>query len=174
MKREDIIKKAQCPCFLCEEKSYKVDEKLIDLVIELDKKFKIRITSGARCEDYNRSIGGYYKSPHIPDYNNMTHALDIQTDLTPMELALECEGKISRIGIYQSHVHIDTIKPFPSKFWYVNKETIYSGQIKTLKEFLEKLKKEGRLSYDDRNTFDRISSNSGSMVFIPKKEYKGL
>lgn len=78
----------------------------------------INITSGVRCEAYNKQIGGYKDSPHIRG-----QAADIQAKgYSPVSLALKAkfiEG--IRIGIYPNHTHIDVIPPNPSRFWIVKK-----------------------------------------------------
>ena len=182
MRKEEIYLATRCPCKYCS--GTRLSDKLVNWILDFEKYLgkKLTLTSGARCEIYNREIGGHWNSPHLTDINGIGHAIDFQVPgMKPIEIAFEVERQNpkGRIGIYEKHVHRDFEKPNPSKFWYVNKEYIYSGQIKTLKEFLEKLKKEGRLSHDDRNTYNRINSNSGSMVYIqskgiPKSGYREL
>ena len=109
--------------------------KIIDLENRLQK--QVIITSGRRCIDYNRSIGGYVDSPHITGM-----AADIKVEGIPiLELAKICvEIGFERVGIYPNHVHVDMIDPMPSLFWYVrkyNEAPIYSGRFKTLEEFLK-------------------------------------
>ncbi len=177
MRRQEIYLATRCPCVNCS--GTRISVKLVEWIIEFEKYLgkKLTLTSGARCKIYNKEIGGYWNSPHLTDATKIGYAVDFQvTGMTPIEVAFEAEkhDPNGRIGVYQKHIHRDFVKPNPSKFWYVNKEPIYSGQIKTLKEFLEKLKKEGRLSRNDKYTLDSIIGNSGKLADIPKKEYKGL
>ena len=178
-RREEIYLKGRCPCSECS--GTKLDEKLVKWILDFEKKtgLRINITSGARCESYNREVGGYWNSPHLTDVNGIGHAIDFQIKgLKPIEIAYKVDGFDSqgRIGIYQAHIHKDLEIPNPSKYWYVNKEYIYSGNINNLTDFLYKLKREGRLSKNDKDTFGDIIGNSGSVVYIPKKgsQYLGF
>jgi len=178
-RREEIYLQGRCPCRECS--GTRLDEKLVNWILDFEQKtgLKINITSGARCESYNREVGGYWDSPHLTDVNGIGHAIDFQIKgLKPIEIAYKVDGFDSqgRIGIYQAHIHKDLEIPNPSKYWYVNKEYIYSGNINNLTDFLYKLKREGRLSYDENVVFNRITGNN-FMADIPKKEngkYLGL
>ena len=139
----EIIRKCSCPCAVCKNlsESQKINAELIYKIIELEKRVgkQINIHSGRRCPDYNRSIGGYIDSPHITG-----SAADISVEgYSMLELAKICvEIGFKRVGIYPNHIHVDMINPHPSLFWYVRKYTespIYSGGIKTLEEFIEKI-----------------------------------
>ena len=135
----EIIKKCGCPCVACKEIIQKINMELINKIIQLENRIQkhVIITSGRRCIDYNRSIGGYVNSPHITGL-----AADIKVEgISILELAKICvEIGFERVGIYPNHVHVDMIDPIPSLFWYVreyNEAPIYSGSIKTLEEFLK-------------------------------------
>ena len=135
----EIIKKCGCPCVACKEIIQKINMELINKIIQLENRIQkhVIITSGRRCIDYNRSIGGYVNSPHITGL-----AADIRVEgISILELAKICvEIGFERVGIYPNHVHVDMIDPIPSLFWYVkkyNEAPIYSGSIKTLEEFLK-------------------------------------
>ena len=178
-RREEIYLQSRCPCWVCS--GTRLSDDLVKWILSFEKKtgLKIEITSGARCESYNREVGGYWNSPHLIDINGIGHAIDFQIKgLKPIEIAYKVDGFDSqgRIGIYQAHIHKDLEIPNPSKYWYVNKEYIYSGNINNLTDFLYKLKREGRLSYDENVVFNRIIGNN-FMADIPKKEngkYLGL
>lgn len=142
-RREELIKMAKCPCPNC---IGEIEDELIDIVmnLELQTGKRVKITSGNRCEEYNQSIGGYIDSPHIPKPKG--RALDMQiVGMSIIDLAHACEkAGFKRIGIYPNHVHGDIINPMPSKYWFVrkyNEAPIYSGSIKTMEEFLNKVKK---------------------------------
>ena len=96
----------------------------------------IVVTSGCRCHDYNRHIGGVINSPHLDGL-----AADIQVEgMTPVTLAI-IANRINyiRIGIYPVHLHIDIKPPLPSKYWIVKKgKYIYSGKENDLNKFLKK------------------------------------
>ncbi len=171
-RREEIYLQGRCPCSECS--GTRLDEKLVEWILDFEQKtgLKINITSGARCESYNREVGGYWNSPHLINVNGVGHAIDFQIrGLKPIEVAFKVDGMgLKRIGIYKSHVHGDIEKPNPSKYWYVGSDgvPIYSKQINNLQDFLSQLKKEGRLRKDDLATFNIISNSN---VFpIQKKE----
>ena len=96
----------------------------------------IYITSGYRCEKYNKKIGGYKSSPHLTG-----EAADIKIKgISPVTVASIAQ-RISyiRCGIYPNHVHIDTRPANPSKYWLVKKygqKPIYSKREKYLTKFL--------------------------------------
>ena len=96
----------------------------------------IVVTSGCRCERYNKHIGGGYNSPHL-----LGLAADIQVEgMTPITLAILANRiHYIRIGVYPTHLHIDIKPPNPSKYWLVkNGKYIYSGKEKDLNKFLKK------------------------------------
>lgn len=141
-RKEEIYLQSRCPCPMCS--GTRIDNKLIDWILNYEKKtgLKINITSGARCESYNREIDGYWESPHLIDALNTGHAIDFQIEgMKPIEVAFKVNNTgLSRIGIYPNHVHGDMFKPKPSKYWYVktyNSTPIYSKEEKDLKKFLK-------------------------------------
>ena len=95
------------------------------------------VTSGCRCHDYNRHIGGVISSPHLEGL-----AADIQVEgMTPVTLAIIANRiQYIRIGIYPAtHLHIDIKPANPSQYWIVkNNKYIYSGKEKDLNKFLKK------------------------------------
>lgn len=67
----------------------------------------LTITSGFRCPEYNRIVGGVPKS-----YHRMGRALDIlfPDHIKPWEFYKICMGKAQGAGLYSWGVHIDTGK----------------------------------------------------------------
>jgi len=167
-RREELRKMARCPCPLCRGE---IEEQVINVVMELERQTgeEARITSGNRCEEYNKKIGGYSDSPHIPKPKGK--AVDMQIKgINNIKLAYAAErAGFKRIGIYPNHVHGDIVDPRPSKYWYLKSyqsTAVYSKGIKTLKEFLNKLKKEGGLNQNDDldNTF--INNNRSNIISL--------
>jgi len=75
----------------------------------------IIVTSGYRCQQYNKSIGGYANSPHCEGL-----AADIYCkSVNIYDLAGRADLIFPRIGIYPDNnfIHVDIVKPHPSKFW---------------------------------------------------------
>jgi len=140
-----IKDKMGCPCKICKGKPYDISTLLLELLYKLEQKLKDRglnfvITSGKRCPAYNASIGGYASSSHI-----LGKAADIKVEgISVLELAIICvEIGFSRIGIYKRHIHVDVVRPHPSRFWYVAKygsQAIYSREEKDLNKFIEKVR----------------------------------
>ena len=97
----------------------------------------IFITSGYRCIVENKKVGGHSKSAHL-----LGKGVDIQVKgWLPMPFAhIASKIKGIRIGIYPEHIHIDIVKPHPSKYWLVRKygqKPIYSGNENNLVKFLK-------------------------------------
>ena len=115
-----------------------IDPKLVDklqCLRDLVEK-PIVVTSGCRCHDYNKHIGGVIDSPHLEGI-----AADLQVEgMTPVTLAILANRiQYIRIGIYPVHVHIDIKPPNPSKYWLIkNNQYIYSRKEKDLNKFLKK------------------------------------
>ena len=175
-RKEEIYLQSRCPCWVCS--GTRLSDDLVKWILDFEKKtgLRINITSGARCESYNREVGGYWNSPHLTDINGVGHAIDFQIKgLKPIEVAFKVNGTgLKRLGIYKYHVHGDLERPNPSKYWYTaNGNPIYSGNIDNLKDFLLLMKKEGRLNQDERNTLDSIIS-SGSSVVLDTKKKEGI
>ena len=171
----EIIMAMKCPCQKCKSKPYiQVSDLLIDLILKLEKGTgkQVIITSGNRCKEYNQSIGGYWDSPHIPKPKGKAADMQIK-GMNNIKLAFACEkAGFKRIGIYPNHIHGDIIEPRPSKYWYkktYHGTAIYSKGIKTLNEFLIKLKKEGRLNQNDLDIFNNINSNSSNFLSFYNK-----
>ena len=84
----------------------------------------IYISSGIRCKKYNRKVGGYRNSPHLTGKAVDIHAKNI--DIVDLAIMARDEG-FSRIGIYpyQHFIHIDILKPRPSKAWIKDNSGVY-------------------------------------------------
>ena len=161
-RRTEIINNMKCPCEKCSQSPYiDIDFLLISkiLILEENTGKQVHITSGNRCVEYNKSIGGYSGSPHIPRPKGEASDMQIK-GMNNIRLAYEAErAGFKRIGIYPNHVHGDMIDPRPSKYWYLKSYqsvAVYSKGIKTLKEFLNKLKKEGGLNQNDLDMVNNI------------------
>ncbi|GAH48592.1 unnamed protein product [marine sediment metagenome] len=94
----------QCPCCGKNKVAGELVTKLQQLRDIINK--PIHITSGYRCQAYNKKIGGYSKSPHLDGL-----AVDINVScILPVALAnIASEIADIRIGIYKQHIHIDLI-----------------------------------------------------------------
>ena len=63
------------------------------------------VTSGCRCENQNRMVGGASSSAHL-----VGRAADISARYSTVRLAVvvgAIEAGFNRIGIYRNHVHMD-------------------------------------------------------------------
>lgn len=123
----------QCPC--CGKSN--ISEELVQNLQQLRDRYgePIFITSGVRCAEYNRRVGGYWDSPHLKGL-----AVDIVARINPVTMAyLADELGCFRIGVYDRHTHLDIVKPSPSKYWLVkgNNKPIYSGNIDNLHDYLK-------------------------------------
>ena len=143
-RKEAIIKRCGCPCPACKGKNPEMNSGLIDELIKLEDKLQrqANINSGQRCPAYNASVGGYPNSWHI---------YELAVDITVIGIGLIALAKICekmaflRIGIYPNHIHLDMVRPCPSRFWLVKKygdKPIYSGNETDLKQFLISVRKE--------------------------------
>ena len=140
-----IKERMGCPCRACEGKQYDINALLLELLYKLEQRLKKRglsliINSGKRCPTYNASVGGYANSPHV-----FGKAADIKVEGMPiLELAKLCvEIGFSRIGVYPNHVHVDMVRPYPSRFWYLSRygsKPIYSGRGTDFEKFMKKVR----------------------------------
>ena len=101
-----------CNCGGCSHKGEDMD---IDFMIKLDRARELadipfKITSGARCVEHNKSIGGVSKSSHC---NLPCNASDISvTDSRQRFKIVEnlIKAGFTRIGIGKNFIHCDTDK----------------------------------------------------------------
>ena len=99
----------------CGECSYKGDNMDIDFMLKLDRARELagvpfKITSGARCLEHNKAIGGVTNSSHS---NLPCNASDISaTDSTKRFKIVEnlIKAGFTRIGIGKNFIHCDTDK----------------------------------------------------------------
>ena len=143
-------KEFRCPCKKCRRKKVLVDDLLLfklEMVRMECGNRPITITSGNRCSEENKRIGGHPNSAHIPQPKGKASDIKVK-GITPIKLGLIAEKVRSlRIGIAKWGIHIDVRPPSPSKFWvYVGNKIIYSAKIenKSLLKFYQIIKgKEG-------------------------------
>jgi len=78
-------------------------------------KRKIKITSGCRCEEYNKKVGGADKSKHKEG-----RAADIQVDgIDPHEIYEYLNRKYPKkygLGKYKTFTHVDTRTDGPARW----------------------------------------------------------
>ena len=92
-----------CPCENCDR--LVVHWALIELLQRLRERVGVLVTtSGYRCAEHNRAVGGAESSLHICGM-----AADIQSeDLAPDQLAPLAKGfGAGGVGLYPRHVHVD-------------------------------------------------------------------
>lgn len=99
----------RCPCFRCRDREPRVSMQLIEKLEELRTKIDkpIRITSGQRCPEHNREVGGAPLSQHIDGTG-----CDIAVSGMPYaDLLRACEEVFASggVGSYTNdgHVHVD-------------------------------------------------------------------
>ena len=124
-----------CPCCGKNKVAGELVSKLQQLRDLINK--PIIITSGYRCSTENKKVGGSANSPHCKGL-----AADIQVKgWLPMPFAvIASKIKGIRIGCYPNHIHVDIVKPHPSKYWLVKaygQKPIYSKREKNLAKFLK-------------------------------------
>lgn len=139
-------KEFRCPCKKCRRKKVLVDDlllfKLEMIRIDLGNR-PITITSGNRCPEENKRIGGHPNSAHIPRPKGKASDIKVR-GVKPINVGLSAE-KVGglRIGIGRTFCHLDMMPPNPSRFWvYTRKEPIYSVKIenKSLLRFYKIIK----------------------------------
>jgi uncharacterized protein YcbK (DUF882 family) len=98
-----LLSEFQCPC--C--KRVILDFRLVDLLEALRKRIgdkPVIITSGYRCEDYNRKVGGVPKSYHL-----LGMAADVRVPgVEPGDLIKHAfEVGFLGLGLYDTFCHLD-------------------------------------------------------------------
>ncbi len=139
-------KEFRCPCKKCRRKKVLVDDLLLFKLemIRMDLGNKpITITSGNRCPEENKRVGGHPNSAHIPRPKGKAADIKVR-GVSPINVGLSAE-KIGglRIGIAGWGCHLDVMPPNPSRFWiYVRSKIIYSAHIanKSLLKFYKIIK----------------------------------
>ena len=109
-----------------------IDPELIRLLQDLRTKLAkpIQVLEGVRCRKYNHDIKGFIDSPHLAG-----KAVDCKAkNINLIDFAREARDiGFSRVGLYETFLHLDTIEPYPSASWYRNQNDIYI-YFKTLEE----------------------------------------
>jgi len=106
----------RCPCGCGKDRP--LDPHFIYLLQNLRDKLNtpVYVTSGLRCLNYNKKIGGYYNSAHL-----FGKGADIRIPgMSIIKLAKEAkEIGFSRIGLYpySNFLHVDVMRPVPSEAW---------------------------------------------------------
>jgi len=118
----------QCPCecgFGSLEED--IDKRLIDKLNIIRTLYgkSMLVTSGARCEEYNRSVGGVENSAHLPHpITYRCRAVDILVRNGVHRMILVDLARavgFDRIGIADSFIHLDVehnLLPTPTMFIY--------------------------------------------------------
>ena len=126
-------KEFRCPCLKCRRKKVLVDDLLLfklEMVrIECGNR-PMTITSGNRCPEENKRIGGHPNSAHIPRPKGKGADTKVK-GVKPIDVGLAAE-KVGglRIGIGFTFCHLDVMPPSPSRFWiYIRGKPVYSGSI---------------------------------------------
>jgi hypothetical protein len=103
----------KCPCKKCD--GGKVDETLLNTIDIIEKALgkELYYTSGNRCVEHNKAVGGVADSPHLTKEDGFSKALDIAetSDAERYTLIKLClDNGINRIGIDKGFLHIDVDK----------------------------------------------------------------
>ncbi len=126
-------KEFRCPCKKCRRKKVLVDDLLLFKLemIRMDLGDRpMTITSGNRCEEENKRIGGHPSSAHIPRPKGKGSDVKVR-GRSPIKVGLSAE-KVGglRIGVGFNFCHLDVMPPNPSRFWiYIRGKIIYSAKI---------------------------------------------
>jgi len=142
-----------CPCGCGKIKP--IDPKLSFLLQSLREKISrpiyISKGGGLRCKSYNKRIGGYERSPHVPYYVTIKkikyligcRAVDIHAkNMGIIDLAIAAKDiGFTRIGLYpySYFVHVDIVRPYRSASWVrdVNGNYIYFKNLEEAIEFIK-------------------------------------
>ena len=139
-------KEFRCPCKRCRRKKVLVDDLLLFKLemIRMDLGDRpMTITSGNRCPEENKRIGGHPNSAHIPRPKGKAADAKVR-GVKPIDVGFSAE-KVGglRIGIGRTFCHLDVMPPSPSRFWvYLRGKIIYSARIenKSLLRFYKIIK----------------------------------
>lgn len=99
------VEEFRCKCGQCLAKP--VESSLLARLNALRSAYghPLYITSGWRCEDYNRKVGGDKESAHLTG-----HAADIfcTSSMDRYKLLFHTMGLFRRVGIGKTFLHVDT------------------------------------------------------------------
>lgn len=104
-----------CPC--CGE--HRISKNLVDR-LDFSREISgipMRVTSGYRCKQYNRKVGGKPRSSHLDGT-----ASDIfcpSGSIKATFLASFFESGIKRVGIYKNFIHVDVSEKLPSPMVWI-------------------------------------------------------
>lgn len=109
------IDEFSCKCGQCEFrngviKPYHIDPHLIKVLEYVRKAFNspVSITSGRRCVDHNRAVGGVSKSQHLNGTAADIVVADRDTRHVFQLLLNHPNAEQMGLGIYNQFVHVDT------------------------------------------------------------------
>ena len=77
--------------------------------------FPFVITSGCRCEEHNRAVGGSENSAHTPQNDGKCKAADISIDNSTKRhnFLRHAMRRFNRVGIAKTFIHVDMDKDKP-------------------------------------------------------------
>ena len=135
----------RCPCHKCRRKKVLVDDLLLfklEMVRIECGNMPMTITSGNRCPEENKKVGGHPNSAHVPKPKGKGVDAKVK-GVKPLDVGLAAE-KVGglRIGVAKWGCHLDVMPPSPSRFWiYLRGKIIYSAKIcnTSLKKFYNKV-----------------------------------
>ena len=115
------ISEFMCPC--CNK--VVLDSALVEKLEQLRAIFNkpIIVTSGYRCKNYNKKVGGYYRSRHLKG-----DAADVKVLYVDYSDYVKAAIEIfPRVGVYhEKFIHVDLYKRSRNRFWIRNKSGIYT------------------------------------------------
>lgn len=95
----------ECNCGECGLDT--VDAALLTLLQDVRDKFgALRVTSGHRCEDHNKRIGGKDKSYHLQ--GRAADIVPLKADIIDVANYIESINHQGGMGVYDTFVHLDT------------------------------------------------------------------
>lgn len=95
----------ECKCLDCGLDT--VDAELLAALQDIRDKFgPLRITSGHRCEDHNKAIGGNANSYHL--HGRAADFQPLKADIIEVANYIESLDWQHGLGVYDSFIHLDT------------------------------------------------------------------
>lgn len=123
------VDKTSCPCCGLSEIDKNFITLLWEYILEIERKYgdtEIIITSGCRCEKYNKKIGGSYNSAHLPVALACDLTLKNIDIYTIIDMAKMAKKYFNGIGLYEKlFLHVDTKKRKYDKIYWVKNKTGY-------------------------------------------------